>query len=1424
MDGRELQELKDGVPSLDQDNLDIESSKEAFDNLNNEIINDSKHIATLNDPESFSPESEDHIKLRDYFMDSQRMAKENGSKEKKIGVTFKSLTVVGKGADASVISDMSSPLFSFIDLFKPSTWTTKVSEFDILHDVTGFCKDGEMLLVLGRPGSGCSTLLRVLSNQTKSYVSVKGDVTYGGIDSNNFKYKAEAIYTPEEDCHHPTLTVRETLDFALKCKTPTNRLPNENKRSFRDKVFNLLLTMFGMVHQSETIVGNEFIRGLSGGERKRLTITEAMVSGSSVTCWDCSTRGLDAASALNLAKSLRITTDTLHKTTIASFYQASDSIYNCFDKVLILEKGRCIYFGPVSNAKQYFLDLGFDCEPRKSIPDFLTGVTNPQERIVKQGYEDKVPITSGDFEEVWKNSKLYQISMEELKDYEIETEKNQPSKDFIEEIKNQKSKTNRKGSQYTTSFITQVIALVKRNFSMIWGDKFGIFSKYLSVIIQACVYGSLFYGMKDDMAGVFTRGGAITGGLFFNAFLSVGEMQMTFFGRRILQKHSSYKMYRPAALHIAQVVNDLPFTLAQVILFSSIVYFMFGLTPDADKFFIYIFINIGCALCCTALFRLFGNLCPSMYVAQNILNVFMIFLFTFAGYTIPKDKLDEIPWFGWFFWCNPFAYSFKALMENEFVGLEFQCTEEAIPYGDFYQNYTANRICPVAGSNQGELKFSGSFYLTKNLSFPTNQLALNTIVVYLLWVLFIILNMIAMSYLDHTSGGYTHKVYKKGKAPKMNDIDEERNQIELVAKATSNIKDTLEMHGGIFTWKNINYTVPVPGGEKLLLDNIDGWIKPGQMTALMGASGAGKTTLLDVLAKRKTLGTVKGECTLNGKPLEIDFERITGYVEQMDVHNPGLTVREALRFSAKLRQEPEVSLEEKFKYVEHVLEMMEMAHLGDALVGNLETGVGISVEERKRLTIGLELVAKPYLLFLDEPTSGLDAQSSYNIIKFIRKLADAGMPLVCTIHQPSSVLFEHFDRILLLGKGGKTVYFGDIGERSSVLSGYFERYGVRPCTQSENPAEYMFEALSTDVNWPVVWNESPEKEAVTLELDQLKVTVNEAFLSQGKPREFATSLWYQFKEVYKRLNLIWWRDPYYTFGCMGQAIISGLVLGFTFFNLQDSSSDMIQRVFFIFEAIILGILLIFAVMPQIIIQKAYFTRDFASKYYSWLPFTLGIVIVELPYTIISGTLFYFCSFWTAGLNYDAYTNFYFWIIYILFMIFCVTFGQAISAFCINNLLAMTVLPLLAVYLFLFSGVMVPPSKIHGFEKWMYYVNPTKYFLEGISTNILDTVNVICTERDLVLFTYPKSDFSSCKEYTEQFELNIKSGYVDNNENGTLPEGYCGYCNYNSGKEYYDTLEWSNDNRWWNFLILCGYVLFNIAMTVGFIYLTKKGRR
>ena len=183
---------------------------------------------------------------------------------------------------------------------------------------------------------------------------------------------------------------------------------------------------------------------------------------------------------------------------------------------------------------------------------------------------------------------------------------------------------------------------------------------------------------------------------------------------------------------------------------------------------------------------------------------------------------------------------------------------------------------------------------------------------------------------------------------------------------------------------------------------------------------------------------------MNGNALDASFQRNTGYVQQQDLHLETSSVREALQFSATLRQPHTVSAREKEEHVEHVIALLNMESFADAIVG--VPGKGLNVEQRKLLTIGVELAAKPQLLlFLDEPTSGLDSQSSWAICTVLRKLANSGQAILCTIHQPSAILFEQFDRLLFLRKGGQTVYFGDVGPNSRTLLDYFERNGGRTC-------------------------------------------------------------------------------------------------------------------------------------------------------------------------------------------------------------------------------------------------------------------------------------------------------------------------------------------------------------------------------------------
>ena len=197
---------------------------------------------------------------------------------------------------------------------------------------------------------------------------------------------------------------------------------------------------------------------------------------------------------------------------------------------------------------------------------------------------------------------------------------------------------------------------------------------------------------------------------------------------------------------------------------------------------------------------------------------------------------------------------------------------------------------------------------------------------------------------------------------------------------------------------------------------------------------------------------------INGAAIGRSFQRRTGYVQQQDLHLASSTVREALRFAALLRQPEEVPVKTKYEYVDRVIEMLEMEDYVEAVIGS--PGNGLNAELRKRTTIGIELVAKPaLLLFLDEPTSDPDSQSAWSIVKLLRKLANSGQAIMCTIHQPSSVLFTQFDRLLLLKRGGRTIYFGDVGDIAEHVIHYFESNGAFTRPPDDNPAEHILNVI-----------------------------------------------------------------------------------------------------------------------------------------------------------------------------------------------------------------------------------------------------------------------------------------------------------------------------------------------------------------------------
>lgn len=994
-------------------------------------------------------DSEDEFELEQFMREGHFEKRVEGRSAKKVGVLWKDLTVKGIGSTAvsvktlpdAIIGTFGPDLYKIIMHFFPRLKLRRHARTrTLINKFSGVVRDGEMMLVLGRPGSGCSTFLKAIANNRESFAEVTGEVSYGGISADKQKkhFRGEVNYNPEDDKHFASLDVWQTLKFSLMNKT------KKREKGEIPIIINALLRIFGISHTKYTLIGDEYIRGVSGGERKRVSIAETLAGKSTVVCWDNSTRGLDSSTALDYAKSLRVMTDISNRTTFVTLYQAGEGIYELMDKVMVIDSGRFIFQGPAKDAKAYFVNLGYACPDRQTTADFLTAVTDPNERRFRQGFAHSAPKGPEELERAYLNSTAYQKVLQDMQDYEQYLQQTDfgDAKEFQRTAHEQKSKTVSKRSSYTVSFVRQVQACTVREFWLIFGDTTTLITKFIIIISNGLIVGSLFYGQSLNTEGAFSRGGTVFFSILFLGWLQLSELMKAVSGRAVVARHKDYAFYRPSAVAIARVITDFPMLLLQVVIFCIIMYFMTNLDVNISKFWIYLLFVYTTTICVTALYRMFASLSPTIDDAVRFSGLALNLLIIYTGYVIPKPQLiGQYIWFGWLYYVNPVGYSFEAVISNEFAGRTMECApEQLVPQGPGVD--PAYQGCALPGAAVNAQSVPGSQYLQTNYTYTRAHLWRNFGVIIAFTVLYILVTVIATELFSITGSGGGALVFKKGwksrKAlQKPAPVDEEKgldygesptsgsSEMELEQRLTASGQTekealkSLAKSDSVFTWKDVDYTVPYRGGEKKLLNKVSGYAKPGKMVALIGASGAGKTTLLNTLSQRQTIGVVGGEFLVDGKELGHNFQRGTGFCEQMDLHDGAATIREALEFSAMLRQDASVQKFEKIAYVDNIIDLLELSELQDAIISSL------GVEQRRRLTIGVELAAKPeLLLFLDEPTSGLDSNSAYSIVRFLRKLAQAGQAIICTIHQPSSVLIQQFDMILALNPGGNVFYFG----------------------------------------------------------------------------------------------------------------------------------------------------------------------------------------------------------------------------------------------------------------------------------------------------------------------------------------------------------------------------------------------------------------
>ncbi|KAI0307355.1 ABC-2 type transporter-domain-containing protein [Multifurca ochricompacta] len=1258
----------------------------------------------------------------------------------------------------------------------------------ILHKCSGLAKPCEMILVLGRPGSGCTTFLKVIANDRGGHYAINGEVCYSGIDAAEMGmvYKGETVYNQDKDVHISTLTVAQTLAFAISTKTPgrKGRLPGVSSQEFNAQTQDMLLRILDISHVSDSLVGDEFVRGVSGGERKRVSIAEMLSTRARVQCWDNPTRGLDASTALDCVKTLRVMTDVLGQTTFVTLHQASEGIYNLFDRVLVLDEGRQIYLGPSSQARQYFERLGFQSLPRQTTTDYVTGCTNPNQRNVRPGRcVSDVPSSPEALERAFLASQLAVDLRDEFEENRMLMKTDKTDQEaFKRAVVLDKNSGASEESPYTLGFVGQVMVLARRQFQMRLQDRFQLVTSFSLTLVLALIIGAAFFDQPLTSNGAFTRTSVVFTSMLTSCLDAFGELSVQVSGRSVLHKQTSYSLYRPSALALGNTLSDIPFSAARVLIYDIIVYFMANLHRSGSSFWTFHLFNYMAFLSTQGFFRTLGLFFSSYDAAFRLGAFFVTNLVFYTGYLIPVEQMKK--WLFWIFYLNPMAYAFSGLMENEYSRLNLTCGGDyVVPRNGFSVNkypisLGPNQVCTLPGATPGSNVISGRSYLLNTYGMDGHDIWRRNFVVLLGWVLFYqVTQILVLDFFPSSEICTLNARLRERKASRSQANTNEKDDSENV-DTKKNVAG-LPSDRGVFIWERVNYHVPVFGGRRQLLSDVYGYIKPGTLTALMGVSGAGKTTCLDVLAQRKNIGVVCGDILVDGCPVGTEFARSTGYAEQMDVHEGTATVREAMRFSAYLRQPLDFPKEDKNAYIEEIIELLELQDFANAIVGTLDIGA------RKRLTIGVELASKPgLLLFLDEPTSGLDAQSAWNLVRVLRRLADQGQAILCTIHQPSSVLFESFDRLLLLVKGGHTVYFGDIGPGSSVVREYFARYGA-VCPPHANPAEHILDVTGAGLtprignrDWRDVWLDSPEFHLIFSHLKD------------------ATPFLHQLTVVTKRSFVTLWRSPDYIFTRLFLHFFTSLFVSLVFLQLERSSRDLQYRVFSIFWVTVLPSILINQILPVFITK-----REFSRAMYSPEVFAIAQFLGEIPYSALCAVVYWIIMIYVQGFGQGSAGLGGIWLqlVVILFVeLFGVSLGQLIAAITPSVQVGVLFDPFIMVVLTTFCGVTIPfPYLAHSWRLLVYQLNPFTRLLGAMLATELHGLQIQCKLDEFAVFEPPPGQ--SCAAWANDF-VNAFGGYLDN---PSELQG-CRYCQFKVGDEYMIPLNMYYENRWKDTLIIFAF--------------------
>ncbi|XP_040378138.1 ABC transporter G family member 5 [Oryza brachyantha] len=540
---------------------------------------------------------------------------------------------------------------------------------------------------------------------------------------------------------------------------------------------------------------------------------------------------------------------------------------------------------------------------------------------------------------------------------------------------------------------------------------------------------------------------------------------------------------------------------------------------------------------------------------------------------------------------------------------------------------------------------------------------------------------------------------------------------------------------------------------KTLLDGISGEARDGEIMAVLGASGSGKSTLIDALANRIAKESLHGSVTLNGDSVESNLLKvISAYVRQEDLLYPMLTVEETLMFAAEFRLPRSLPTREKKKRVKALINQLGLDRAANTIIGD-EGHRGVSGGERRRVSIGVDIIHDPIVLFLDEPTSGLDSTSAFMVVRVLKSIAQSGSVVIMSIHQPSYRILGLLDRLLFLSRG-KTVYYGP----PSQLPPFFIDFG-HPIPDNENPTEFALDLIKemetqtegtkrlADHN--TAWQKHHAmavthmhhhadgrgyggkpamslKEAISASISRGKLvsgatdgTVSVASDHSARPpsvSKFVNPFWIEMGVLTRRAFINTKRTPEVFIIRLAAVLVTGFILATIFWRLDESPKGVQERLGFFAIAMSTMYYTCSDALPVFLSERYIFLRETAYNAYRRSSYVLSHTIVGFPSLVVLSFAFALTTFFSVGLA-GGVDGFFFFVAIVLASFWAGSgFATFLSGVVTHVMLGFPVVLSTLAYFLLFSGFFINRDRIPRYWLWFHYISLVKYPYEAVMQN------------------------------------------------------------------------------------------------------------